>query len=278
MADNTVMATLYAKEWVSAYEQKQSWLRNCCQIEGEVAGDNFIFIIEGVADEARERTANGNIPYASDDQASATCTLKEYHHLVRKNRFRIYSSSVPQRTSMQNRGVVAVNYKTDQLIIDQMETTTYQTSNAGTGAAMTLRYLLEMRTTLDENNVPDDGERYCVLTPKAWSQALDVNQFTSVDWVADRPYMKNTQWREWQGVKFAMHPNLPGKTSSTASCFMWHKAAIGHALNMGEVQTKIGENDEQDYSWARASAYQGSKALQLAGIVEMVHDDTAALG
>lgn len=276
MADNTVMATLYGKEWVKAYEQKQSWLRNCVSIEGEVKGDNFIFIIEGAADLAVERGANGNIPYAADDQTSATCTLKEYHHLVRKNNFRIYSSSVPQRMSMQNRGIVSINYKTDQLIITQLATSTY-TTNGGTATGNDLALMLEAGVILDQNNVPDDGERYGILTPKAWAQAMRINQFSSGDWVTDKPFMKVTQWRQWNGIKWARHPNLPGKTTNSASCFVFHKYAVGHGLNMGEIQTKIGENEEHDYSWARSSAYQGSKALQIAGIVKMVHDDTAAL-
>lgn len=43
------------------------------------------------------------------------------------------------------------------------------------------------------------------------------------------------------------------------------------------MMSKIGENDEQDYSWARTSTYQGSKAVQLAGIIKIVHNDTTAL-
>ena len=276
MADNTVMQTLYSREWVKAHEQKESHLRGCVATEGEVKGDNFIFIIEGVAADAVERGANGDIPYAADDQTSATCTLKEYHHLARKNNFRIFSSSVPQRMSMQNRGIVAVNYRSDQLILDQMETATLQV-NSGTAVIASLAYLLELCELLDANHVPDDGRRYGVLTPRAWNQALKVNQFASGDWVPDKPFMRYVKWREWNGVKWCKHSNLPGKTTSAASCFAWHQDAIGHGMNMGDMQTKIGENDEHDYSWARVTSYQGSKALQLTGIAELVHNDTTAL-
>jgi hypothetical protein len=274
MADNTVMQTLYSKEWIKAHEQKESYLRGCVSVEGEVKGDNFVFIIEGVADEAKERAANGNIPYATDDQTSLTCTLKEYHHLARKNNFRIFSSSVPQRMSMQSRGVVSINYKTDQLVLDQLETATL---TSGAAAANSLAKMLEATATLDENHVPDDGERYGLLTPMAWAQAMRVNQFASGDWVPDKPFMKYVQWRQWMGVKWTKHPNLPGVTTNSASCFVFHKASVGHAMNMDEMQTKIGQNEEHDYSWARVTSYQGSKALQLSGIFELVHDDTAAL-
>jgi len=277
VADNSVLATLYGKEFVSAYEQKQSHLRGTVTTEGDVKGNNFVFIIEGVADTAVSRGANGLIPYASDDQTSATCTLAEYHHLARKNNFNIYSSSVPQRTSMQRRGIVSLNTKTDDIILTQLATTTYSANGGSTIAGMTIAGLLEACAILDENKVPDDGERYGLLTPMAWAHAMKINQFSSADWVPDRPFMKYTQWRLWNGVKWCRHPNLPGVGGATASCFVYHKAAVGHGLNMGEMVTKVGTNEEQDYSWARTSAYQGAKMLQTAGVVKMVHNDNSSL-
>ncbi|MCB0252166.1 MAG: hypothetical protein KDI55_00370 [Anaerolineae bacterium] len=275
MADNTVTQTLYNNEWTAAYEQKKSWLRGIVTTQGDIRGDQFIFVIEGIADEATERGANGLIPYAADDQGSETCVLKEYHHLVRKRKFKVVSSSVPQRMSMQNRGVVSMNKKTDNLILTELSTTTNQT-NSGTGAAATLALMLQAITILNVNHVPDDGERYGLLTPYAWAQMMRVQQFTSSDYVPDRPFMRQVQWRSWMGVKWAMHSNLIGKDTDSAECPVFHRAAIGHGLNQGEMMTEIGENREQDYFWARSSSYQGAKALQLEGIVTMVHDDTAA--
>jgi hypothetical protein len=275
--DNTVMQTLYGKEFVSAYEQKQSYLRGTVTTEGDVKGDKFIFIIEGAADEAVTRGANGNIPYASDDQTSATCQLAEYHHLARKNNFNVFSSSVPQRLSMQRRGIVSINNKTDNLILTQLATTTFAANSGNAVAGLTLAAVLESVAILNANKVPNDGERYGLLSPMAYAHLMKVNQFASGDWVSDKPFMKHVHWRSWMDVKWCVHPNLPGVGSGTASCFVYHKASVGHGINMGEMVTKIGQNDEQDYSWARTSAYQGAKALQVSGIVKIVHNDTTAL-
>lgn len=274
MADLTIMQTLYSKEWVQAYEQKQSILRGTVSTEGEVKGDTFVFIIEGAADEAVERGANGNIPYAQDNQSSTSATLKDYHHLVRKNEFNIATSSVNQRLSMQRRGVVAANKKTDALLLAQMATTTV---NTGAAAGNSLSLMLAAVEKLNAAYVPDDGERYGLLTPRAWGLAMKVNQFSSGDWVSDKPYMKTSMWRSWMNVKWTMHPSLPGVTTNSASCFIYHKGSVGHALNGGAMRSEIGRNGEHDYSWARTSTSQGAKLLQTAGVVKMVHDDTTAL-
>jgi hypothetical protein len=276
MSDNTVTQTLYDTEWNAAYEQKQSWLRGMVQTKGDVNGDTFVFILEGDADEAVERTANNNIPYADDDQDSTSCTLKEYHHLARKNRFKIFSSSVDQRGSMQRRGVISTNKKTDAILLTQLDTTTYAT-NSDAAAAASLALLSEAVATLDANFVPRDGERYGLLTPMAWQQMMKVNQFSSGDWVSDQPFMKSTEWRQWNSVKWSVHPGLSGVGTSSAKCFVWHKWAVGHALNKGAMTTRIGENEEHDYSWARTSSYQGGKLLRAKGVVRIKHNDTTAL-
>jgi hypothetical protein len=277
MADNTVMATLYGKEFVSAYEQKQSFLRGTVTTEGDVKGNQYVFILEGAADTAVERGANGNIPYASDDQTSATCVLKEYHHLARKTNFNINSSSVNQRGSMQRRGITSMNNRTDQLILTQLATTTYSANGGSAIAGLGLAGVLEANAILDANKVPRDGERYGLLTPMAWAQLMKVNQFSSADWNPDKPFMGSIEWRRWNGVKWCVHPNLPGTGTSSASCFVYHKGSVGHGMNMGEMVTKVGANEEQDYSWARTSAYQGSKMLLTAGVVKIVHNDTTSL-
>jgi capsid protein len=276
MADNTEMATIYSNEWAEAYEQKQSWLRGMVQTKGDVSGDTFKFILEGDADEAVSRGANNNIPYADDNQSSTDCSLAEYHHLARKNNFNIYSSSVDQRLSMQRRGVISTNKKTDSILLTQLDTTSFDT-NSGSAAAASLALLSEAVAILDANFVPRDGERYGLLTPMAWQQMMKVNQFSSGDWVSDMPFMKHTEWRQWNSVKWSVHPGLSGVGTSTAKCFAWHKWAVGHALNKGNMTTKIGQNEEHDYSWARTSSYQGGKLLRAAGVVRIKHNDTASL-
>ena len=47
------------------------------------------------------------------------------------------------------------------------------------------------------------------------------------------------------------------------------------AMNTGGMSTPTGYNEEQDYSWARASAFMGAKLLQNAGVVVITSDGSA---
>jgi hypothetical protein len=41
------------------------------------------------------------------------------------------------------------------------------------------------------------------------------------------------------------------------------------------MDTNIGYDGEQAYSWCRVSAHMGSKLLQNSGVVQMLHDGSA---
>jgi hypothetical protein len=77
---------------------------------------------------------------------------------------------------------------------------------------------------------------------------------------------------KWMGVNFFMSNRLPGRTTSSEQCFLWHRGALGWAINSGEMEVDADENREQSYFWARASAFMGAGALQNTGIVVVNHD------
>jgi hypothetical protein len=58
-------------------------------------------------------------------------------------------------------------------------------------------------------------------------------------------------------------------------CYAFHKSAIGHAVNTGEMDVKAGYNAETNYYFARSTVFMGSKLLQTKGVV-LVNDDGSA--
>lgn len=278
MADNTNMQTLYSREFVQAYQQEQSWLRGTVMTEGSVNGNTFVFNISGVVEAAKKRGSNGLIPYGSDGQTTASVTLEEYFgQPLRKTNFNIMSSAPNQRDQMQKDGVKSINYTTDQMILTQLDATT-QSWNGGTAVTLDVNKMVDWVSTFFGGNIPNDGEVYGLLTPRAWARAMLINQFASGDWVPDKPFMKWTQWRQWMGVKWCMHTKLTGTGTAAAYNYLYHKQAVGHGLNDGDFKTAIGYNEEHDYSWAYSRSYQGAKLLQNGGVYKMKHDDSTAIG
>ncbi|TIP69631.1 MAG: hypothetical protein E5X58_47675, partial [Mesorhizobium sp.] len=70
----------------------------------------------------------------------------------------------------------------------------------------------------------------------------------------------------------------PGVGTSAEKCFLYHRSAIGHAADTENLESLVGYDEEQGYSWARASAFMGSKLLQNSGVVVINHDGSAIVG
>lgn len=278
MSDNTNMQVIYSNEFKQTYQQSQSWLRGTVATEGTVKGNEFVFNLSGVVARAVKRGSNGLIPYGSDNQATKTVALEEYYgHPVRKNNFNILASSAPQREQMQKDGVKSINQTTDEIILTALDATT-NVFDSGTAKTVDLNVMMNWTAQLWAGRVPNDGEVYGLLTPMAWARAMTINQFSSGDWVTDKPFMGTTMWRRWNNIKWSMHTDLPGVGTASAKCFIYHREAAGHGLNDGDFKTATGYNEEHDYTWAYCRSYQGAVLLQNGGVVELTHNDGTLIG
>ena len=79
----------------------------------------------------------------------------------------------------------------------------------------------------------------------------------------------------WRNALIIEHPGLPGKGTSSEISFLYHKTAIGQAAETGGLETPVGYNEEQAYSWARASLSMGAKLLQNTGVVVITADGSS---
>ena len=59
-------------------------------------------------------------------------------------------------------------------------------------------------------------------------------------------------WR-WGGVNWMVSARITGVGTSAELCYMWHRAALGYAVNVGEDSIHVGYDEKQDTSWTRAS-------------------------
>ena len=173
---------------------------------------------------------------------------------------------------MQGTTAAVMNRKVDSDIITSLNTATQTTGTAQTASLSLAMYGL---TILGNNAVPLDGNVSALITPAFYAYLMQVKEFANVDYVNNKPFEGNLTMFRWANVNWIVHPNLPGKGTNAEKCFMYHKDAIGHAINTGEISIAVGYNEEQDYSFARSSAFMGAKVLQNSGIVVMNHDGSA---
>ena len=267
----------YRNELISEFEEGMSWLRQTTVTEAVIKGNQATFLVAGSGGAAAvTRGINGLIPARADSLTQTTATLVEWHDLVRKTRFNIFQSQGDQRSLMQQTTRKVLNRRVDADVIAQLDTAT---SSLGAASTFALSVAAKAVTTLGENEVPVDevDKMFAVATPAVRGYIMQLPEATKIDYV-DMKFLMGPARRlmRWAGFNWIFHPNLTGVGTASEKCYFYHRDAMGSAFDQGEgLDVAIGRDDEQDYSYARASSFTGAKLLQQNGIVQFLHDASA---
>jgi hypothetical protein len=267
----------YRQELVAAFEEGMSWLRQTTVTEAVIKGNQATFLVAGSGGAAAvTRGINGLIPARADSLTQTTATLVEFHDLVRKTRFNIFQSQGDQRRLMQETTKKVLNRRVDADVIEQLDTAT---NNLGAATTFSLGIAAKAIVTLGENEVPTEEieKMWAVASPAVRGYIMQIPEATKIDYV-DMKMLVGPARRvmRWAGFNWIFHPNLTGVGTASEKCYFYHQDAIGSAFDSGEgLNTAIGYNDEQDYSYARASSFTGAKLLQQSGLVQFLHDASA---
>jgi hypothetical protein len=282
MADSAFQIQ-YRQEFIQAFEQHQSLLRDTVTTEATVKGNQAVFLVAGSgAATAVSRGTNGRIPARNDNNVQNTATLGEWHDLVRKTGFNVFASQGNQRNIMQMTTMAVINRKIDDQIVTILATGSVGIGTAGT-TIPNVSFFQNARVKLSNAAVPWDSNITLLCQPSFLAYLEQAPEFANAQWVDMRPYAgaENPSWKDkpmayrWRNCLIVEHPNLPGKGTTSESSFLYHKSSVGHALDTAGLQTPVGYDEEQDYSWARASAYMGAALLQNAGVVVLTADGSA---
>lgn len=273
----TAFQTQYRQEFVAGFEQRQSLLRTTVTTETVIKGNTATFLVaDSGSAGAVTRGVDGLIPARADNLTQTSATLVEWHDLVRKTAFNVFASQGNQRSIMQQTSMGVVNRKIDADILAIALTGTITT---GAAVPASVNLVMKAKTKLGNAGIPWDQNLNAVISPAFEGYLMQTKEFASREYIGSPPTDgADAAWKDkpvqyrWLGVNWTVHPNVAGVGTSSESCFMYHKSAIGHALDMEQLDSQVGYDEEQAYSWARTSGFFGSALLQNTGVVEMVHD------
>jgi hypothetical protein len=275
MAD-TAFQTQYRQETIAGFEEESSLLSNAVVREAVIKGNTATFLVaDSGGASAVTRGVNGLIPARSNNLTQTSATLSEWHDLAKVTEFNVFASQGDQRQVMQRTTHGVINRKIDSDIIAQLDTATIDTGSTATASVAMVAKALGY---LGNNEVPinDTENMFGAVTAGFWATMMQTTEFSSGDYVDVKTFSGSIKkYFRWFGVNWIMHPNLTGVGTSTEKCYVFHRNAIGYAVDKAGIRTAVGYDDEQDYSFCRVSVNMGSKLLQNGGIVQLKHDGSA---
>lgn len=275
---DTAYQIQYRDEFIAGFEQHQSLLRDSVTTEVQVKGNQATFLIaDSGGAEAVTRGVDGLIPGRPDNLTQQTVTLTEWHDKPQRTGFNLFASQGDGRRIMQMTSMAVINRKINSQIIN--DALASATVNTGAAQIATMTLVAKAKAILGLAKVPNDGQIYAAVTPAFMMYLHMLKEFSSAEYVNKKPIDSGEAfwddmpgYYQWLNVKWFEQPDLPGVGTSSESCFMYHKSALGHAAPGELIQTYADYNKENDYSYSRCTAYMGAKLLQNSGVVKMVHD------
>jgi len=265
----------YKQDFIPAFEQKQSLLKLTTTKEMVSSGNQATFLVSGNAsDVAVTRGTNGLIPYGNPTNSQVTATLVEKHAPYELTGFNVFASQGDQIKIMRDESIAVINRDIDLTLLAELANAT---QDFGTGTA-SLSTILGAQAILGNSDVDveDEDNMFAVISPAFRGYLLQTTEFASGDFVEMKPFGGPARKMfRWAGINWIVSSRVTGIGTASEICYMYHRKAIGYAINIGEEKIATGYDEKQDISWSRASVFHGPKILQNSGIIKITHDGSA---
>lgn len=255
----------FEREVHEAYQRQGSKLRNTVRVKNGVRGSSTVFQRVGKG-AATTKARHGIVPVMNVDFSTVEAFLVDYYAGEWVDRLDELKTNIDERQVLAHAGAYALGRKTDELIIEALDTATATAGSGTTG--LTKEKVLEAFELLGENDVPDDGQRYAVIGWKQWSELLSLPEFANAEFVGDDELpWRGSQAKFWLGTLWIPHSGLP-LAGGVRSCFWYHRSAVGHAIGQ-DVVTDITWHGDRAAHFVSNMMSQGAVLIDPTGVVKM---------
>lgn len=288
---STAFITQYLPEVHHVFQRMGGYLRPTVRMKTGVVGSTATFQKVGTGS-ATTKARHGVITPMNQTHTAPSATLEDFYGGDWVDKLDEAKTNIDERMVIATAGARALGRKVDNQIITALDGTTQ------TQASVTVTSIVNVRATVTEwvedlasNDVPFDGMVFGAITPRLWSQLMQVEEFASADYIAasDLPFVNGIKYggrfKMWQGVNWTTHTGLPNIGSAGCKGFVWHRDAVGYAV--GAVDNNVAESEMVgvDITWHgdRAAHFVnhymsgGAVLIDDTGVIEGTWNDSSAI-
>jgi len=257
-----------------AYQRMGSRLRGTVRSKTSSTGAVTVFQKAGTGI-AATKSRHGMVPVMNVAHSQVECTLEDYYAGDWVDKLDEFKTNIDERKVLVGAGAYALGRKTDELIIAAAAGAGESVGDYSTG--LTKALLLSAFETLNDADVPDDGQRFGIVGAHQWNELLNIQEFADSDFAGTSyPWLKGTESRKWLGIVWLLHTGLP-LADGHRDCFLYHKTALGHAIG-SEVKGDITWHGDRAAYFVNSMMSQGAVLIDGAGLVKIKCDDDATIG
>ena len=232
--------TQFEAEVHMAYQRMGSKLKNLTRTVNGVNGNTVKFqkVAKG---SANTKARHAEVVAMDLAHSNVSATLTDYYAADYVDKLDELKVNIDERQVVANSAAYALGRKTDSVITSVMENATALANNSsGTGTGMNLGKAQAMMELFNTNDVPDDQQRYWVVGPKQWSDLINLDQFSRVEYVGESelPYAGGMTAKRWLGFLWFVHSGLETSGSTDRHTVAFHKSSLGLGIG-SDVKTEV---------------------------------------
>ena len=160
---DTAFVKQFEREVHAAYQRMGSKLRGTIRTVNNVKGASCTFQKVGKGT-AMTKSSGGMVPVMNLEHTAIEVALQDYYAGDWVDRLDELKVNHDERQVIAMAGAYALGRKTDEMIIAALASATTAVSDSATG--MSKSKLLEAYEILGGKEVPDDGQRFCIVGVK----------------------------------------------------------------------------------------------------------------
>jgi len=242
---NNAFITQFEAEVHMAYQRMGSKLKSLVRTVNGVSGESVKFQKVGTG-EATSKARHAEVVAMNISHTNVTATLADFYASDYVDKLDELKTNIDERSVVANNAAYALGRKTDSIITDAMSSATTLANNAGAQGGtvttdMNVDKFQEMQALFGTNDVPDDGSRYWAIGPNQWSNLLDDDQWSRMEYIGSNelPFSgMNYTAKKFLGFLVFVHSGLDSSGSTDRHTIAWHKSSMG--LGVGsEVRTEV---------------------------------------
>ena len=191
--------------------------------------------------------ARGEVPTSEISHDNVSADIDDLLRAIPVSKFDELKINIDERAAVRRRLVNAGHRAIDGKVAGAMVASHGYLADKSASGAIDLDHYEELFQKMGDADVPDDGQRWGVLSYTGWTQLLTIGQVINRDYVAESelPFSgpRIPTVLDFYSFKNFVSPNLPMDTATVRWNFHYHQSCVGYAnqLPFNVVPSWIGE-------------------------------------
>lgn len=258
------------------FQSKGFKLKNCIRVKSGVVGYRESFRKKGYV-VANQTGFQATIPIQDGNFTQVPCDLVKYTAATGTDIIQDLTVNFDSRQELVELGAMGIGRRSDQIIIDAVETSSATNVIAAAATNMSYSKLRQLVEIFEDNAAPIE-DRYVAMSGNNLRALLADDKIISRFYTSNDAVVKgNLQYAEIVGCNFIVLPKMVEgglvKVGNERHALAWQKTAVGYAIGQ-DLRTEINYLAREMTWFINSAFYAGAVGIDTLGIVRIVCDES----